>query len=252
MSIGRDGQLQTSIYDKRDDFNFHITNFPFLSSNIPTSPAYGVFISQLIRYARACSSYDVLSWGRRDFQISFSNRDTSRNAWSRHWEGRYGDLTKQYKVSLSQMLDDIMWPEWQWQPSTDHTLYRTVCGMPTGDAYSSRHLVPSLWDLHMFYLLRPILFPNLSLFLRTMLFEYPSALTRFCYINNVFFDDQLHSSKTGGLDDLYDCSTCCNHMVYTRSLVILVQHSIITAIHIRNTVTAMYGYGAQYFNDVYS
>ena len=56
LSIGRDGQLHTSIYDKRDDFNFHITNFPFLSSNIPSSPAYGVFISQLIRYARACSS----------------------------------------------------------------------------------------------------------------------------------------------------------------------------------------------------
>ena len=47
LSIGRDGQLHTSIYDKRDDFNFHITNFPFLSSNIPSSPAYGVFISQL-------------------------------------------------------------------------------------------------------------------------------------------------------------------------------------------------------------
>ena len=30
--------------------------------------------------------------------------------------------------------------------------------MPTGDAYSSGHLVPPLWDLHMFYLLRPILF----------------------------------------------------------------------------------------------
>ena len=57
LSIGRDGQLHTSIYDKRDDFNFHITNFPFLSSNIPSSPAYDVFISQLIRYARACSSY---------------------------------------------------------------------------------------------------------------------------------------------------------------------------------------------------
>ena len=35
---------------------FNITHFPFLSSNIPTSPAYGVFISQLIRYAPACSS----------------------------------------------------------------------------------------------------------------------------------------------------------------------------------------------------
>ena len=54
LSIGRDGQLHTSIYDKRDDFNFHITNFPFLSSTIPASPA---FMSQLIRYARACSSY---------------------------------------------------------------------------------------------------------------------------------------------------------------------------------------------------
>ena len=31
------------------------------------------------------------------------------------------------------------------------------CGMPSGDADSSGHLVPSLWDLHMFYLLRPIL-----------------------------------------------------------------------------------------------
>ena len=38
LSIWRDGQLHTSIYDKRDDFNFHITNFPFLSSNIPSSP----------------------------------------------------------------------------------------------------------------------------------------------------------------------------------------------------------------------
>ena len=46
-----------SIYDKLDGFNFHITNFPFLTRNIPTSHAYGVFISQLIRYARACSLY---------------------------------------------------------------------------------------------------------------------------------------------------------------------------------------------------
>ena len=32
------------------------------------------------------------------------------------------------------------------------------CGMPTMNAYSSGHLLPSLWDLHIFYLLRPILF----------------------------------------------------------------------------------------------
>ena len=42
ISIGRDGHIYTSIYDKRDDFNFHITNFLFLSSDIPSSPPYGV------------------------------------------------------------------------------------------------------------------------------------------------------------------------------------------------------------------
>ena len=37
LSIGRDDQPHTSLYDERDDFNFHITNFPFPSSNIPSS-----------------------------------------------------------------------------------------------------------------------------------------------------------------------------------------------------------------------
>ena len=58
LSIESDGQLGTSLYGKLDDFNFHITNFPFLSSNIPSSPAYGIFLSQLIRYTKACSSYE--------------------------------------------------------------------------------------------------------------------------------------------------------------------------------------------------
>ena len=41
----------------RDDFNFPIVNFPFICSNIPAAPAYGVYISQLIHYFRACGSY---------------------------------------------------------------------------------------------------------------------------------------------------------------------------------------------------
>ena len=66
LSIDRDGQLHTSLYDKLDNFNFHITNFPFLTRNIPSSPAYGVFISQLIRYARASSSYECfILWAVR-------------------------------------------------------------------------------------------------------------------------------------------------------------------------------------------
>ena len=36
---------------ERDDFNFEIVNFPFLDGDVPRSPSYGVYISQLIRFA---------------------------------------------------------------------------------------------------------------------------------------------------------------------------------------------------------
>jgi hypothetical protein len=49
LEFDDNGQLSTKIYDKRDDFNFKIINFPNMCSNIPASPAYGVYISQLIR-----------------------------------------------------------------------------------------------------------------------------------------------------------------------------------------------------------
>jgi hypothetical protein len=51
------GELRTNLYYKRNDFNFPIVNFPFICSNSPAAPAYGVYISQLIRYSRACDSY---------------------------------------------------------------------------------------------------------------------------------------------------------------------------------------------------
>ena len=53
------GIVSSKIYDKRDDFNFEIVNFPFLDGDVPRSPSYGVYMSQLIRFARVCSNvYD--------------------------------------------------------------------------------------------------------------------------------------------------------------------------------------------------
>ena len=49
--IDSGGKLSTRLDDKLNDFDVHIVNFPFLSSNIPSGPSYGVYISQLIRYA---------------------------------------------------------------------------------------------------------------------------------------------------------------------------------------------------------
>ena len=109
LSIGKDGQLHTSIYEKRDDFNFHITNFPFLSCNIPSSPTYGVFISQLIRYARACSSFEcfILKARRSSSKLLTQGYLVERSKSSfRKFYGRYEDLIQQYEVSLSRMLND--------------------------------------------------------------------------------------------------------------------------------------------------
>ena len=52
------GLLSRRLYDKRDDFNFDIVNYPFLDSNIPISPAYGVYISRLVAFARSCQLSD--------------------------------------------------------------------------------------------------------------------------------------------------------------------------------------------------
>ena len=52
------GIVSTKIYDKRDDFNFEIVNFPFLEGDVPRSPSYGEYISQLIRFARVHSHVD--------------------------------------------------------------------------------------------------------------------------------------------------------------------------------------------------
>ena len=55
------GIVSSKIYDKRDDFNSEIVNFPFLDGDVPRSPSYGVYISQLIRFARVCSNVDDFS-----------------------------------------------------------------------------------------------------------------------------------------------------------------------------------------------
>ena len=91
LSIESDGQLLTSLYDKRDDF----TNFPFLSSNIPSSPAYGV------RYARAFSSYEcfIIRAARLSSKLLGQGYVMERLKSSlRKFYGRYGDLIKHYEV----------------------------------------------------------------------------------------------------------------------------------------------------------
>ena len=50
LSISND-IVPTKIYDKRDDFDFEIVNFPYLDGDVPRSTPYGVYISQLFHFA---------------------------------------------------------------------------------------------------------------------------------------------------------------------------------------------------------
>ena len=52
------GFVSSKIYNKCADFDFDIVNFPFLDGDVPRRPSYGVYIFQLIRFARVCSHVD--------------------------------------------------------------------------------------------------------------------------------------------------------------------------------------------------
>ena len=60
--------IHTSVYDKCDDFGFPIVNFPSLSGDIPRLLSYGIYISQLVRFARCCTS--VFDFHSKSLQIT--------------------------------------------------------------------------------------------------------------------------------------------------------------------------------------
>ena len=45
------GFVSSKLYDKRDDFDFDTVNFPYFDGDVPRRPSYGVYISQLMRFA---------------------------------------------------------------------------------------------------------------------------------------------------------------------------------------------------------
>ena len=83
-------------YDKRDEFDFPKVNLPYLSSKIPESPAYGLFISQLIRYARLfflnmkIFSSGNLFWFQKLLKQGYSSRKHQTTFQKFH--GRHTDL----------------------------------------------------------------------------------------------------------------------------------------------------------------
>ena len=101
------GFVSSKIYDKRDDFDFDIVNFPFLDVDVPRSTSYGVYISQLIRFARVSShvvdlnarnkslTAKLLQQGYRYHKL----RKTFSKFYRRHYE-----LVSKFNVGLKTLL----------------------------------------------------------------------------------------------------------------------------------------------------
>ena len=95
------------MYDKRDDFNSEIVNFPFLDGNVPRSTFYGVYISQLIRFARTSNyvtdlntrnkllTQKILKQGYRYHKL--------RKTFSKFYR-RYYDLISKFQIGLKSLL----------------------------------------------------------------------------------------------------------------------------------------------------
>ena len=102
-----DGFVKTKIYDKRDDFDFDIVNFPLLDGDVPRSTSYGVYISQLIRCGRVSSHVDDFNTRnkvltakllRQGYRYHKIHKAFSKFYW------RHFDIVSKYNVELKTLL----------------------------------------------------------------------------------------------------------------------------------------------------
>ena len=96
----QNNNITTKLYNKRDAFGFHIVNFPFMSSNFPSAPAYGVYVSQPIRYTCCCSNYSDFLSRHRALVTRLLSQGYKINRLSNTFKKFYGtntDLVGQYK-----------------------------------------------------------------------------------------------------------------------------------------------------------
>ena len=99
------GTVSTKIYDKRDDFDFDRVNFPFLDGDVPRRTSYGVYISQLIRFAGASSNLNDFNYRNKALTAKLLRQGYRyfklRKAFSKFYRSA---LLEKYSVSLKTLL----------------------------------------------------------------------------------------------------------------------------------------------------
>ena len=110
--------VSTKIYDKGDDFDFAIVNFPFLDGDVPRSTSYVVYTSQLIRFARASSH--VADFNTRNKLLTQKLLKQGypyhklRKTFSKFYR-RYYNLISKFQIGLKSLLrKGLPEPEFLW------------------------------------------------------------------------------------------------------------------------------------------
>ena len=109
----KNNTIQTYIYDKRDDFNFTINNFPNLSGNIHASRSHGIVISQLIRFCKACTNVEDFIERSKTMMTQLINqhflRDLLKKKISNFYD-KYYHLIQKYNISKRKIIQLMFVP----------------------------------------------------------------------------------------------------------------------------------------------
>ena len=101
------GTVSTKMYDKRADFDIDIVNFPFLDGDVPRRTSYGVYISQLIRFARASSNVNYFNCRNKVLTAKLLRQGYRyhkfRKTFSQFYR-RHSGLVEKDNVSLRKLL----------------------------------------------------------------------------------------------------------------------------------------------------
>ena len=111
MMFNDDGELKFKLYDKRDQFQFGIVNYPHMDSNIPIGPAYGVYVSRLIAFARVCTGFEDFEFRHtilfdKLVKQGFSKKKL-KNSFLKFVD-KHKSLLKKYKEDLRMYINEVV------------------------------------------------------------------------------------------------------------------------------------------------
>ena len=102
--------IVTSIYDKKDAFNFKVNSFPNLSGNVHYAHSHGIIISQLLRYCKACLQVEDFIFRSRIMVTKLKNQYFNikllKHKFS-HFYDKYYHMIQKYNVSKNKAIKMI-------------------------------------------------------------------------------------------------------------------------------------------------